>query len=1061
MNAKCFVSPLDRIRLVALYYRFFFLCIHVVFIFTASYNRIGINRRAEDFGLGRCLEKSFERNQSFPRISQQNLRRYEIDLDTPFKSKFLNMDKIRVDGANGLRFNSRRAKGCFSFTPNGTASPHNSTFLNSTSESIMKIPKAGINPNKAVFTIDSKTSQILIVNNNAIQLLGYSSKELCNLQFSSLLTGKHKSHISALAEGQLNSEDGTMVLLSGKVVEMTTKLGTNIAVSLWIRQFDLDGRCLAVAEPVERRVAEIIIDSNGHILSGDYEALMLFQLDTQEKFNGMEISSLIPAIQLPESNILPKNIRKQKATGKTQDGVSFPLCLMFSLPETGTDTTDSGCSNTNSTNPIYVITIWVFTNLSGLIVIDENGLIETCNHHFTMLMFGYAQNKMLGYNIQKIIPNFGQDFEYLGYIRSRNATISSLDNDESETETDHLLMDDKESDISKAISEPVKICLDFTSPCVSSKLTEIDENQGIAKSFSDNILLSENNKNIANLSDTKVIRNFESEKCNSEIQFIRTNDLELLTPVNETDFPDYLNSQISNNSTANSSLQLFTTADISYALKEDQELNFSKNTAGAPKFKKMIELEQKPNPESRRTSAHLPLNLNLLTKKNYLDGKYKGDAVHYDSNVIDILYQISSQTLPCGRKVFCVWICRDPDEYDFEDEAKNQNLTLTFNSVTSNAENSLGQAIKYTAAQNSSRPGSISLLSQCEEEQICGEYCKSYTTLKQIGKGAYGYVKMAYRNTDRLLVIAKFILKDKLCPQFMIVNDENKEVPMEIYLLTRVKHPNIVTVYDIYENEKFFQLVMEKHGSGMDLFEFIDRRPMMDEKLACFIFRQIANAVDYLHSLNILHRDIKDENIIIDQNFIVKLIDFGSATFMEEGKLFSTFFGTTEYCSPEVLAGNKYAGPELEMWSLGVTLYVLVFFENPFLDIEETLKVELTLPHKVSLPLELLLSSMLDKNPKTRIDMKQLLQHPWMNQEINPATFNFSWIVRCDSYESNPDKYFSGQVYSSTTALSTTSPQDSLSLGDEDSMDDEDDDEKSTQSQDGFSCDKGKQLLQL
>lgn len=82
----------------------------------------------------------------------------------------------------------------------------------------MRVPKSGINPNKAVFTMDSRTSQILIVNNNACQLLGYSSRELCSMQFSDLLTNKNKSHVCALAEGQLNSEDGTMVLLSGKVI---------------------------------------------------------------------------------------------------------------------------------------------------------------------------------------------------------------------------------------------------------------------------------------------------------------------------------------------------------------------------------------------------------------------------------------------------------------------------------------------------------------------------------------------------------------------------------------------------------------------------------------------------------------------------------------------------------------------------------------------------------------------------------------------------------------------------------------------------------------------------
>jgi PAS domain-containing serine/threonine kinase len=69
---------------------------------------------------------------------------------------------------------------------------------------------------------------------------------------------------------------------------------------------------------------------------------------------------------------------------------------------------------------------------------------------------------------------------------------------------------------------------------------------------------------------------------------------------------------------------------------------------------------------------------------------------------------------------------------------------------------------------------------------------------------------------------------------------------------------------------------------------------------------QIVSAVEYLHSLQILHRDIKDENVIINERFHVKLIDFGSATFMSEGRLFSTFYGTVEYCSPEVLAGNKY-----------------------------------------------------------------------------------------------------------------------------------------------------------
>lgn len=347
------------------------------------------------------------------------------------------MDKIRLDGFNGLRFTPFKSKGCF--TPN-SATPYSCSLFNT---------KCGINPMKAVFTIDSKTSSILIVNKNACNLLGYSSRELCdsNVKFSNLLACKNKVHVSALAENQFNSEDGTMVLLSGKVVEMINKNGDKIPVSLWIRHIDgHDGRCLAVAEVVERKIAQLIIDINGIVMSGDNEALMLFQLDSLEKFVGLDITVLIPAIQLPDdSPTIPKHVRKQRATGKTQDGVSFPLCLMITHQNhnsSSSSTHNNNNSHNNDSNDDeggYIVTIWVYSNLSGLIVIDENSIIESCNHHFSTLMFGYSQSKIIGQNIFKLIPNFGQEFEY---IDTRNPISPSIENEESETETDHILMSD-------------------------------------------------------------------------------------------------------------------------------------------------------------------------------------------------------------------------------------------------------------------------------------------------------------------------------------------------------------------------------------------------------------------------------------------------------------------------------------------------------------------------------------------------------------------------------------------------------------------------------------------
>lgn len=391
-------------------------------------------------------------------------------------------------------------------------------------------------------------------------------------------------------------------------------------------------------------------------------------------------------------------------------------------------------------------------------------------------------------------------------------------------------------------------------------------------------LYSENDRNVANYSTDD-----------------DTN--ELLTPVNE-DPKDSLTSQNiddvqqQNNSNSNSNSKTHTEATTPNNSKNSEHQMTTKVTTNNINI-------TTSTPDIRKRSSICMESMKLITKYqspssqqvniiqqfnyNYVDGKYKGEAIHADGNIIDIVYTINKHHLiSSNSSIYLIWLSRDHGHggcvnEDEEADEKQFNLTLTLNSLTSTIDNSIGgmknnnistscmsnatslitsatagtNTLANITSSQASRPNSLSIISQCEDEQVSGEYAKNYTTLKQIGKGAYGYVKMAYRNSDRLLVISKFILKEKLCPNFMITTDDKKEIPMEIYLLTRVKHPNIVSVLDVYENDKFFQLIMEKHGSGMDLFEFIDRRPLMDEKLGCYIFRQIANAVDYLHSLNV------------------------------------------------------------------------------------------------------------------------------------------------------------------------------------------------------------------
>ncbi|XP_045337952.1 PAS domain-containing serine/threonine-protein kinase isoform X2 [Leopardus geoffroyi] len=249
-------------------------------------------------------------------------------------------------------------------------------------------------------------------------------------------------------------------------------------------------------------------------------------------------------------------------------------------------------------------------------------------------------------------------------------------------------------------------------------------------------------------------------------------------------------------------------------------------------------------------------------------------------------------------------------------------------------------------------------------------------------------------------VVVKFIKKEKVLEDCWIEDPELGKVTLEIAILSRVEHANIIKVVDVFENQEFFQLVMEKHGSGLDLFAFIDRHPGLDEPLASYIFRQLVSAVAYLRSKSIIHRDIKDENIVIAEDFTIKLIDFGSAAYLEKGRLFHTFCGTIEYCAPEVLLGNPYKGPELEMWSLGVTLYTLVFEENPFCELEETMEAVIHPPYLVSEDLMNLVSGLLQPIPERRTTLEKLVTDPWVTQPVNLADYTWDEVCRVNKPES-------------------------------------------------------------
>jgi len=232
-------------------------------------------------------------------------------------------------------------------------------------------------------------------------------------------------------------------------------------------------------------------------------------------------------------------------------------------------------------------------------------------------------------------------------------------------------------------------------------------------------------------------------------------------------------------------------------------------------------------------------------------------------------------------------------------------------------------------------------------------------------------------------------------------------IPMECFIMKQVDHPNIVKYLDSYSDSKLFYIVMELHGNSwaaddtntngsqdecqnaMDLFECIESRSMrFTEYQAKYIFKQIFDAVNYLYNHGIVHRDLKDENILIDKQFNIKLADFGAASYLRNyhknnAYFVNKFLGTLAYAPPEVLKGEEFGNIAQEVFSLGTILYLLIFGEIPFKTPEETLfsnNIYMNAPRNVSCSQEVLnlIEWMLQKNPKDRPSLNSILNHPWM-----------------------------------------------------------------------------------
>ncbi|KEH34821.1 CBL-interacting kinase [Medicago truncatula] len=249
-----------------------------------------------------------------------------------------------------------------------------------------------------------------------------------------------------------------------------------------------------------------------------------------------------------------------------------------------------------------------------------------------------------------------------------------------------------------------------------------------------------------------------------------------------------------------------------------------------------------------------------------------------------------------------------------------------------------------------------------------------YEFRKQLGQGNFAKVYKArdLRTGDRVAV--KVIDKEKVLRAGMMV-----QAKREIETMRRVKHPNVLRLYEVLATKTKIYLILE-YAKGGELFLKIRK---ISYNQARQYFQQLVSALDFCHKKGVYHRDLKPENLLLDENGVLKIADFGFSTFIESHRrnnMLQTMCGTPMYVAPDVLHGKGYCGEKADVWSCGVILYVLMTRYYPFYDrnlmemYRKSNKGEYKCPDWFSVEIRRLLSQILNPNPDSRISTAKIME---------------------------------------------------------------------------------------
>uniref|UniRef100_A0A3B3YPH7 Maternal embryonic leucine zipper kinase n=1 Tax=Poecilia mexicana TaxID=48701 RepID=A0A3B3YPH7_9TELE len=271
------------------------------------------------------------------------------------------------------------------------------------------------------------------------------------------------------------------------------------------------------------------------------------------------------------------------------------------------------------------------------------------------------------------------------------------------------------------------------------------------------------------------------------------------------------------------------------------------------------------------------------------------------------------------------------------------------------------------------------------------ELHKYYEVYETIGSGGFAKVKLGRHLLTGEKVAIKIMNKKDL-------GDDLPRVKVEIAAMKNLSHQHVCRLYHVIETSTQIFMVLE-YCPGGELFDYIIAKDRLSEQETRVFFRQIVSAMAYVHSQGYAHRDLKPENLLIDADRNLKLIDFGLCAKPKGGLGYElmTCCGSPAYAAPELIQGKAYIGSEADVWSMGVLLFALLCGYLPFDDdncmilYRKIMRGKYDNPQWLSPGSVILLNQMMQVDPKRRLTVRQLLDHPWVMKDYNSPV---EWLSR-------------------------------------------------------------------